>query len=58
MSKNNNILSRDVLYANIKKTYDNIEKDMQLIKNSLKSHRKEICNIKKRVLYANIKKTC
>lgn len=57
MSKNNNILSRDVLYANIKKTYDNIEKDMQLIKNSLKSHRKEICNIKKRVLYANIKKT-
>ena len=44
-------------YMPISKKHDNIEKDMQLIKNSLKSHRKEICNIKKRVLYANIKKT-
>ena len=58
MSKNNNILSRDVLHAKIKNTHDNIEKDMQLIKKdsylikkSLNSHIEDVCNIKRDSYY-------
>ena len=48
-NNNNNILSREELHANIEKTFNNIKKQIGLIKNdfyiikkSIKKHRRDI----------------
>ena len=61
-NNSNNILSREELHANIEKTFNNIKKQIELIKNdfyiikkSIKKHRKDIYDIRKETRHAKIR---